>query len=58
MDEFKSELSGNYEKVVLSLMKEPVELAIDTLYKAMKGAGTDENVSFPLCFHCWKVHKK
>jgi len=43
MDEFKSELSGNYEKVVLSLMKEPVELAIDTLYKAMKGAGTDEN---------------
>lgn len=43
IDELKSELSGNYERVVISLMKDPVEFAVDTLHKAMNGAGTNED---------------
>jgi len=43
IDDLKSELCDNYETVVVSLMKKPIELAVDILHGAMAGAGTDED---------------
>jgi len=42
--ELKSELSGNYERLVIGLMRKPVEYDAYCLHKAMEGAGTDEAV--------------
>ena len=41
----KSEIGGNYERLVLGLMMKPVDFDCYCLYKAMAGAGTDEAVS-------------
>ncbi|KAM3175727.1 hypothetical protein ACTXT7_007932 [Hymenolepis weldensis] len=43
-DALKSELSGNFEDVVLASLQEVPEMKASALRKAMKGAGTDEPV--------------
>uniref|UniRef100_A0A6Q2Z961 Annexin n=1 Tax=Esox lucius TaxID=8010 RepID=A0A6Q2Z961_ESOLU len=40
--DLKSELSGNFEKLVLAMMKTPTQLDAYELKEAIKGAGTDE----------------
>ncbi|VUZ55083.1 unnamed protein product [Hymenolepis diminuta] len=45
-DALKSELSGNFEVVVLASLQEVPEMKASALRKAMKGAGTDERVLF------------
>ncbi|KAM6956191.1 annexin A4-like [Aplochiton taeniatus] len=40
--DLKSELSGNFEKLVLAMMKSPAQLDAYELHSAIKGAGTDE----------------
>lgn len=40
--DLKSELSGNFEKTILALMKTPVLLDVYEIKEAIKGAGTDE----------------
>jgi len=40
--ELKSEIGGNYERLVLGLMMKPADFDCYCLYKAMSGAGTDE----------------
>lgn len=42
ISDLKSEISGNFEQVVLGLMMTPVMYDIHELKKAIKGAGTDE----------------
>ncbi|KAK7808216.1 hypothetical protein U0070_016941 [Myodes glareolus] len=42
MDDLKSELSSNFEDVILGLMTPTVLYDVQELRKAMKGAGTDE----------------
>lgn len=43
MEELKSETSGNFEDAIVALFEEPLVFACNTLRKAMKGAGTDED---------------
>ena len=43
IEDLKSELSGKFEDAMVPLFKDPVEYDAECLYKAMKGAGTDEN---------------
>lgn len=43
-DALKSELTGNFEDVVLASLLEVPEMKASFLRKAMKGAGTDERV--------------
>ena len=43
IEDLKSELSGKFEDAMVPLVKDPVEYDAECLYKAMKGAGTDEN---------------
>lgn len=42
--DLKSELSGNFEDVVLASLQEVPEMKASALRKAMKGAGTSERV--------------
>ncbi|EPY74871.1 hypothetical protein CB1_001866015 [Camelus ferus] len=42
LDDLKSELSGNFEQVILGLMTPTVLYDVQELRRAMKGAGTDE----------------
>ncbi|XP_072409993.1 annexin A4-like isoform X1 [Chiloscyllium punctatum] len=42
ISDLKSEISGNFEQVVLGLMMTPVLYDVHELKKAIKGAGTDE----------------
>ncbi|KAF2352134.1 Annexin repeat [Trinorchestia longiramus] len=41
--ELKGELGGNFERVVLAMMKPTTELLAENLHEAMKGIGTNEN---------------
>ena len=43
MSDLNSKLSGNYRKMMLALFTDPVEYDVDSLYEAIKGAGTDED---------------
>ncbi|XP_062859568.1 annexin A11-like [Trichomycterus rosablanca] len=42
ISEFKSELTGNFEALVLAMIKTPTEFDASELKHAMSGAGTDE----------------
>eukprot|EP00053_Salpingoeca_punica_P007886 m.71673 g.71673 ORF g.71673 m.71673 type:complete len:317 (+) comp14374_c0_seq3:59-1009(+) len=44
IDDLKNELGGKLEDVVLAVMATPADYAAQCLRKAMKGAGTDEEV--------------
>ena len=44
MDVLKSYFKGNYRKMILALYTDPIEYDVDLIYKAIKGAGTDEDV--------------
>ena len=43
IDDFKSDLSGNFQEVMIALYTDKYEYDAKQLYKAVKGAGTDED---------------
>lgn len=43
VEDLKSELSGDYESLCKALMMPAADFCAKTMYKAMKGAGTDED---------------
>lgn len=43
IEDFKSELSGDFLKVVEGMYMSPVEFDVSEIYNAVKGAGTDED---------------
>ncbi|KAJ8284887.1 hypothetical protein COCON_G00037370 [Conger conger] len=42
ISDLRSELTGNFEHLVLTMLKTPTQLAADELREAIQGAGTDE----------------
>ncbi|XP_043911702.1 annexin A11 isoform X2 [Protopterus annectens] len=40
--DLKSEVSGNFEKTILAMMKTPTQFDASEMYESIKGAGTDE----------------
>ncbi|XP_051895299.1 annexin A5-like [Pristis pectinata] len=42
IEDLKSELGGKFEKVIVGLMKTPLQYDVSELHNAIKGAGTDE----------------
>lgn len=44
LDDLKSELGGHFEDLILGLMMPTANYCAAALYKAMKGAGTDEAI--------------
>ena len=43
IQDLKKELSGKFEDAMVALFEDPIEYDCNSLYKAMKGAGTDED---------------
>ena len=44
MDDIKDTYSSDTKKIMLALFTDPLEFDVDCIYKAIKGAGTDEDV--------------
>ncbi|GCB80148.1 hypothetical protein scyTo_0017090, partial [Scyliorhinus torazame] len=42
VEDLKSELGGKFEKLIIGLMKTPLQYDVSELHNALKGAGTDE----------------
>ena len=50
--DLKSELSGNFEDLILGLMTPRNKYLAQHLYKAIKGIGTSEDVLVEILFSC------